>query len=226
MRCTGDPAGGQWLVCDAVPGVRDVACVGCRRRRGRRRGGGRRAPSVRWVTQVLLVVPALIGIVALPSAETPGQGPDHDYTTGAAIVFRRGRHIRGRHGRIGDHSPSGTTRYRHGGRPAAVHHTRRRAGIRDDRPAAVRTGSGAPAPRHHRVGLAMWVIRRWSSRMAAAGRCSRPTVTRSGCVSMIAVVALAASMATEPHRSARARVHRLDVFLGYALPDPPSCRRS
>ena len=43
--------------------------------------------SVRWMTHVALSVPALIAIVAVPVSGNPGQGPDHDYATSAAIVF-------------------------------------------------------------------------------------------------------------------------------------------
>ena len=42
--------------------------------------------SVRWVTHVLLMMPALIGVVAVPVSGNAGQGPDHDYATSAAIV--------------------------------------------------------------------------------------------------------------------------------------------
>jgi putative copper resistance protein D len=43
--------------------------------------------SVRWVTHFVLLLPALIGVVALPVSGNAGQGPDHDYATSAAIVF-------------------------------------------------------------------------------------------------------------------------------------------
>ena len=43
--------------------------------------------SVRWVTHVVLLVPAVVGVVAAPVSGNAGQGPDHDYATSAAIVF-------------------------------------------------------------------------------------------------------------------------------------------
>ena len=36
---------------------------------------------------VVLLIPALIAVVALPVTGNAGQGPDHDYATSAVIVF-------------------------------------------------------------------------------------------------------------------------------------------
>ena len=44
-------------------------------------------PSLRWVGQSVLLVPALIGIVAVPVVGNAGQGPNHDYGTSCVIVF-------------------------------------------------------------------------------------------------------------------------------------------
>ncbi|AZZ83983.1 cytochrome c oxidase assembly protein (plasmid) [Gordonia alkanivorans] len=43
--------------------------------------------SLRWSMQVALVVPAAVCVLALPVVGNAAQGPDHDYTTGAVIVF-------------------------------------------------------------------------------------------------------------------------------------------
>ncbi|SDT92136.1 putative copper resistance protein D [Gordonia westfalica] len=43
--------------------------------------------SLRWSAQVALVVPAAVCVLALPVVGNAAQGPDHDYTTGAVIVF-------------------------------------------------------------------------------------------------------------------------------------------
>lgn len=40
-----------------------------------------------WTSHVPLLLPAAIGVVALPVAGNAGQGPNHDYGTAAAIVF-------------------------------------------------------------------------------------------------------------------------------------------
>ena len=43
--------------------------------------------TVRWVGHLLLVVPALLAVIAVPVTGNAGQGPDHDVTTSAVIVF-------------------------------------------------------------------------------------------------------------------------------------------
>jgi putative copper resistance protein D len=43
--------------------------------------------TVRWEWHVPLLIPALLGVVAVPVTGNAGQGPDHDYTTSAVIVF-------------------------------------------------------------------------------------------------------------------------------------------
>lgn len=42
---------------------------------------------LRWEWHVPLLIPAIVGIVAAPVTGDAGQGPDHDYATGAVIVF-------------------------------------------------------------------------------------------------------------------------------------------
>lgn len=44
-------------------------------------------PSLRWLGQCVLLIPALIGIVAVPVVGNAGQGPNHDYGTSCVIVF-------------------------------------------------------------------------------------------------------------------------------------------
>lgn len=43
--------------------------------------------TVRWEWHVPLLIPALVGVVAVPVTGNAGQGPDHDYATSAVIVF-------------------------------------------------------------------------------------------------------------------------------------------
>jgi putative copper resistance protein D len=43
--------------------------------------------TVRWVWHAVLVIPTVIGAIALPVSGNAGQGPDHDYATSAVIVF-------------------------------------------------------------------------------------------------------------------------------------------
>ncbi len=43
--------------------------------------------TVRWEWHVPLMIPALVGVIAVPVTGNAGQGPDHDYTTSSVIVF-------------------------------------------------------------------------------------------------------------------------------------------
>lgn len=43
--------------------------------------------TVRWVWHAVLLIPALIGVIAAPVTGNAGQGPDHDYSTSAVIIF-------------------------------------------------------------------------------------------------------------------------------------------
>jgi cytochrome c oxidase assembly factor CtaG len=43
--------------------------------------------TVRWDWHVPLLIPAVVGVVAVPVTGDAGQGPDHDYATSSAIVF-------------------------------------------------------------------------------------------------------------------------------------------
>ncbi len=43
--------------------------------------------TVRWEWHVPLMIPAVVGVIAVPVTGNAGQGPDHDYTTSSVIVF-------------------------------------------------------------------------------------------------------------------------------------------
>lgn len=43
--------------------------------------------TVRWVWHTMLLIPALIAVIAVPVTGNAGQGLNHDYATGAVIVF-------------------------------------------------------------------------------------------------------------------------------------------
>jgi cytochrome c oxidase assembly factor CtaG len=181
--------------------------------------------SLRWVPQFALLVPALIGVVALPVSGNAGQGPDHDYATSAAIVFAVALAAL-----TGLKLFSATT-------PPAPELARRLLALETVCGAvalaygavlfSMLTGPGNPASTAYgRAGCAaaavltlLWltdVVSLATSRVASR---ARPAV---GAPAMIAVVALISSMATQT--APRLLAHRFttwDVFLGYALPDPP-----
>lgn len=186
--------------------------------------------SVRWVTHVVLLIPALIGIVAVPVSGNAGQGPDHDYATSAAIVFTVALAVL-----VGVKVA------------AAIQQPDEQLAIRvlivETVCGAVVLGygvmllvlllgpGGLAGTGYGRAGaiaagalLAVWVgdvVSLASHRRAATA----PSTSRRvvGAVAAVAVLALVASMATRP--APRLLTHEFttwDIFLGYALPDPPS----
>lgn len=60
-----------WMVCAVAAGVVSVVT----------------AMSLRWLTHVSMLLPAAIGVAALPAVGNAAQGPDHDYTTGVVVCF-------------------------------------------------------------------------------------------------------------------------------------------
>ena len=46
--------------------------------------------TLRWTGHVLLLIPAALGVIAVPVTGNAGQGPDHDVATSAVIVFAVG----------------------------------------------------------------------------------------------------------------------------------------
>lgn len=46
--------------------------------------------TLRWTGHVLLLIPAMLGVIAVPVTGNAGQGPDHDVATSAVIVFAVG----------------------------------------------------------------------------------------------------------------------------------------
>ena len=186
--------------------------------------------SVRWVTHVLLMMPALIGVVAVPVSGNAGQGPDHDYATSAAIVVTAALAIL-----VGVKVAAALTR------PAdqLVH----RVLVAEVLTGALTLGYGGmllalsvgPAglfgTSYGRAGAiattlvaAVWV----GDVLAIAARRRSRTHPRTAprvlaALAMITVVALASSMATQPAPGLlNHQFTTWDIFLGYALPHPPS----
>ena len=186
--------------------------------------------SVRWVTQVMALMPALVGIVAVPVSGNAGQGPDHDYATSSVIVFTVALAVL-----VGVKMA------------AAIQPPDEQLAIRvrvtEIASGAVALGygvmllavlvgpGGLTGTGYGRAGaiatgalVAVWVgdvVSLSSNRRSSAAPSSPRRVV--GAVAVVAVVALLASMATQP--APRFLVHEFttwDIFLGYALPDPPS----
>ena len=186
--------------------------------------------SVRWITHVVLLLPALVGVVALPVSGNAGQGPDHDYATSSAIVFAvalatlAGVKVAAALQRPDEQlvnrlmivqMASGALVLGYGASMLAV--LLGPAGL---------TGSG-----YGRAGAiaaatltAVWVgdVASYVSRRRG-GTAPGTALPIVGATAVVVVVALIAAMATQP--APRFLTHAFttwDVFLGYTLPDPPS----
>ena len=186
--------------------------------------------SVRWVTHFVLLLPALIGVVALPVSGNAGQGPDHDYATSAAIVFAVAlAALRGSKTAAAISPPASELK--------------RRVLILEIVCGAVVLGYGAvllsiltdpgdlAGTAYGRAGAAAAavLVLVWLTDLGSLGSSRRRALPAArardavGVLAMIAVVALNSSMATQT--APRLLTHRFttwDIFLGYALPDPPS----
>ena len=186
--------------------------------------------SLRWITHVVLLLPALVGVVALPVSGNAGQGPDHDYATSSAIVFavalaalvgvKVAAALQGPDEQLVNRlliveitggalvlgygasmlavlvGPAGLTGSGYGRAGAAAAATLAAVWV-GDVASFVSRRRGGPAP-----GAARRVV---------------------GATAVVVVMALIAAMATQP--APRFLTHAFttwDVFLGYALPDPPS----
>jgi cytochrome c oxidase assembly factor CtaG len=189
--------------------------------------------SIHWVTQSALMLPALIGVVALPASGNAGQGPDHDYATNAAIVFAMALAAL-----MGLKVASAIS-------PPTAELARRVLIIEIICGAAtlgygaallsMLTGLGNLAETTYgRAGAiaAAVLVLGWLTDVASLVSPRRRTLPAAearstvGALAMIAVIALISSMATQT--APRLLTHRFtawDIFLGYALPDPPSVLR-
>ncbi|BBZ52695.1 cytochrome c oxidase assembly protein [Mycobacterium heidelbergense] len=183
--------------------------------------------SLRWVPHFVLLVPTLIGVVAVPVSGNAGQGPNHDYATSTAIVFA-----------LALAALTGVTVAAAISPPAAT--LARRVLILEIVCGAITLGYGAVlllmltgpgnlvTTGYGRAGIAAAAVLLlgWLTGVASLASSRRRPRRMSGirnAVAMIAVVALISSMATQT--APRLLTHRFtawDVFLGYALPVPPS----
>ena len=186
--------------------------------------------SVRWVTQFVLLLPALIGVVALPVSGNAGQGPNHDYATSAAIVFAVAlAALTGIKAASAISPPATELRAPSPGSRNSLRGSRSRLRRRTAVDIDGSGGSGRNCVRacgRRRCRRADSCV---ADRCRVVGVLATPRATRIrvrnavGALAMIAVVALTSSMATQT--APRLLTHRFttwDVFLGYALPDPPS----
>ena len=182
--------------------------------------------TVRWVWHVVLLIPGLIAVIAVPVTGNAGQGPDHDYSTSAVIVFSLALAVL-----------AGVKISAAVAPPSAM--LQRRVLLVEVTAGAATLGYGAlllylltdtgsvTGSDYGRLGLlagavllVTWLldITRLRARAGAGGP--------AGAVALI--VALAAISAMAIQTAPRLLAHTFtawDVFLGYALPQPPNVVR-
>lgn len=189
--------------------------------------------SVRWVTQFVLLVPALVGVVALPVSGNAGQGPDHDYGTSAAIVFAVALAALTGIKAVSTINPPATELVRRV-RILEIACGAITLGYGTLLLSTLTSGGNLAGTAYGRAGAAAaaLLILVWLTDVALLVSSRRRPLLASGArsavgaLAMIAVVALISSMATQT--APRLLTHRFttwDVFLGYALPDPPTVLR-
>jgi putative copper resistance protein D len=172
--------------------------------------------SVRWVPHAVLLIPTLIGVIALPVSGNAGQGPDHDYGTSAVIVFALALAVLTGVKVNAAISP-----------PKAGLHKRIR--LVEVAAGAVALGYGAllllllatpgglTATGYGRLGM-----------LAGAALAAGVLLKRATVAALAAILAVAAVSAMAVQTAPRLLAHQFtawDVFLGYQLPNPPNALR-
>ncbi|OAN37676.1 cytochrome c oxidase assembly protein [Mycolicibacterium iranicum] len=183
--------------------------------------------TLRWFGHVLLLVPAVVGLIAVPVTGNSGEGPDHDFTTSAVIVFVVAIAIL-----VGVKTAIAVN-------PSLPERLQRRARV-----LCVATGSAAVVygaalfslmisgtsvwdTSYGRIAVAVGsvlvVLCVSDAVLAVTGRATPAAVTAAGAAAMIGVVGGLAAMAVQPApRFLVEDITAWDVFLGYELPGPVS----
>lgn len=177
--------------------------------------------TVRWVWHVVLLIPVLIGVIAAPVTGNAGQGPDHDYSTSAVIIFALALAIL-----VGAKAAAIAAP------PIAA--LRRRVRIIEVTCGTVALGYGAlllvllcgftriTNTDYGRLGILAAAALAAGLIADATGRSGRAASALTAMVSLAAVSAMA--IQTAPRLLAH-RFTAWDVFLGYELPQPPNALR-
>lgn len=183
--------------------------------------------TVRWVWHVALLIPSLIAVLAVAVTGNAGQGPDHDYSTSAVIVFSLALAVL-----------AGTKISAAVAPPEAA--LRHRVLLVEVIAAAVALGYGGlllylltdpgslAGTDYGRLGLLAGAVLLVTVLLDIARLRTRTAETPSpaGAVAMIVALAAVSAMATQT--APRLLAHKFtawDVFLGYELPQPPNVVR-
>jgi putative copper resistance protein D len=179
--------------------------------------------TVRWEWHVVMLIPAILGVVAVPVTGTAGQGADHDYTTSTVIVFAlavavltglkvtaaalpvdEGMRYRCRIVSVA----AGAVALLYGGLLLAL-----------------QAGSAVFGSGYGRLGLlaAAALLSGWI--LDLRGRPARALAVASALTAVIAVAATSAMAVMTPPRLSAAQPTVWDVLLGYELSGAPTVQR-
>jgi putative copper resistance protein D len=170
--------------------------------------------TVRWVWHAVLVIPTLIGVIALPVSGNAGQGPDHDYATSAVIVFAVALAVLAGVKLSAAIAP-----------PKAE--LRRRVLVAEVAAGAVASGYGALlffllatpggfGSDYERLGALALVA------LVSSLLIGRRSATAGALAAVLAVAAVCAMAVQTAPRLLAHEFTACDVFLGYQLPHPPN----
>lgn len=183
--------------------------------------------TLRWIGHLLLLVPALIGLIGAPVTGNSGEGPDHDFTTSAVIVFAIAVAVL-----VGLKTAVAVN-------PALPQRMQRRVRLLSTTAGAAAviygaalvtlmvTGTSVWATGYGRIAVAvlvvlvvLWMV---DGYLLATKRQAPGWVNAAGALALVVAVGGLSVIAVQP--APRFLVEKFtswDVFLGYELPGPPS----
>ncbi|MDY6998282.1 MAG: cytochrome c oxidase assembly protein [Actinomycetota bacterium] len=185
--------------------------------------------SVRWTAHAVLLIPAVIGVIAVPVNGNAAQGPDHDYATSAAIVFAValavliGLRLASALALPGEPVPQRVLAVRIGLGAVALGYGAALLAVLLGPDGLTGSGYGRAGAVAAGLLALLWV----ADVAAATSQRGRAAVqsrvgTVAGTAAALALPAVVAVMATQPAaRFLRHEFTTWDVFLGYELPSPP-----
>lgn len=181
--------------------------------------------SVRWIAMVVLLLPSVIGVLALPVTGNASEGPDHDYTTSAVIVFAVALAVLAGTKIAAVVSPPAADLYRRvliiqvaGGTVALIYGVLLLAEQLGP-PGLTGSGYGRWA-----IVAAIALAASWITDAAALRR-AKPSRLATCLPAITALAAVSAMAVQTAPRLLHHKYTTWDVFLGYELPDPPNVVR-
>lgn len=183
--------------------------------------------TLRWVGHVVLLVPALTALIAVPVTGNPGEGPDHDLATSLAIVWvvavavLAGVRVAAAAGPPTEPRVQRRVQWLSVAAGAvAVVYGAILVGLMVQGTGLLDTGYGRLAVAAGVVLVAGWTV---DVVLLATSRRMPAVLTAAAALGMVLVLGAVAAMAVQPApRFLVDDVTVWDVFLGYQLPGPPT----